>query len=99
MDIIKVTPEELKKAATAIRGLVSDYAGQYADVYAKVSAMSTSWAGKDNLAFTDQIEGFKPDFEAMKDTMEKYADFLVKSADSYIAAQDQIEKNAKALRN
>lgn len=96
---IQVTPEQLESAATKIDGLAADYKGQYDTLYSETSAMRSSWDGKDNLAFTDQIAGFKDDFEKMHTLMLNYADFLKKSAKAYRETQNAVVSEARKLTN
>lgn len=58
---IQVTPEELETTAGRIEGLAADYKSQYEQLYNETNAMASTWNGKDNAAFTDQIAGFKDD--------------------------------------
>ena len=77
---IQVTPEQLETTEGRIEGLAADYQTQYNNLYSETNAMATTWSGKDNVAFVDQIAGFKDDFEKMHTLMLNYADFLRKSA-------------------
>ncbi|MCM1299222.1 MAG: WXG100 family type VII secretion target [Firmicutes bacterium] len=96
---IQVTPEQLETAATKIEGLASDYKSQYDLLYKETGAMSSTWSGKDNIAFTDQIAGFKDDFVKMHTLMMNYVDFLRKSAKSYRETQDSVVNAARKLTN
>jgi len=96
---ILVTPEQLESAAGRIEGLAADYKTQYDLLYSETNAMASTWNGKDNLAFTDQIAGFKDDFEKMYNLMNQYADFLRKSAKAYRDTQDAVVAEAKKLVN
>lgn len=96
---IQVTPEELISAAGRIEGLAADYKNQYDALYSETNAMKSTWDGKDNLAFTEQIAGFKDDFEAMHRLMLDYADFLRKSAKAYSDTQQAVVSEARKLVN
>ena len=69
--IIQVTPELLESTAGKIEGLAGDYKTQYDQLYSETNAMASTWNGKDNVAFVDQIAGFKDDFEKMPISLEK----------------------------
>ena len=97
--IIRVTPEELESAATKIEALAADYKVQYDALYNETGALASSWQGKDNTAFVDQIAGFKDDFEKMNTLMGNYASFLRKSAKSYRDTQDAVTAQARKLIN
>ena len=96
---IQVTPEQLESAAGRIESLAADYKTQYDLLYNETNAMASTWSGKDNVAFTDQIAGFKDDFEKMHSLMIQYADFLKKSAKAYRETQDTVVTEARKLVN
>lgn len=96
---IQVTPEQLESAAGRIEGLAADYKSQYDALYNETNAMASTWQGKDNTAFVDQIAGFKDDFEKMHTLMLNYADFLRKSAKAYRDTQDTVVSEARKLIN
>ena len=96
---IQVTPELLESTAGRIDGLAGDYKTQYDALYSETDAMRSTWQGKDNVAFVDQIAGFKDDFEKMYNLMLNYADFLRKSAKAYRETQDTVTSEARKLVN
>ena len=96
---IQVTPEQLESTATKIEGLAADYKTQYDQLYSETNAMASTWSGKDNVAFVNQIDGFKDDFSKMHTLMLNYADFLRKSAKAYRETQDAIVSEARKLAN
>ena len=96
---IQVTPEQLETTAGRIEGLAADYKTQYDQLYSETNAMASTWSGKDNVAFVNQIAGFKDDFEKMHKLMLDYADFLRKSAKAYRDTQDSVVSEAKKLVN
>lgn len=96
---IQVTPEQLESTAGRIEGLAAEYKTQYDQLYSETNAMASTWSGKDNVAFTDQIAGFKDDFEKMYNLMRQYADFLRQSAKMYRETQDTVVAEAKKLVN
>ena len=96
---IKVTPQELKSAAKKISTLATTYETNYKSLYTAVNDMASSWTGKDNIAFTNQIKGFEDDFKKMKQLMDKYAEYLQKTGDTYQNTLNAIEADAKKLTN
>lgn len=96
---IQVTPEQLESAAGRIESLAAEYKTQYDALYSETNAMASTWQGKDNTAFIDQIAGFKDDFEKMHTLMLNYADFLRKSAKAYRDTQDTVTAEARKLVN
>ena len=96
---IQVTPEELDRAAKRIEELAGEYESEYTNFYTTTGSLRDSWQGKDNVAFLDQIDGFKDDFDKMHDLMLDYASFLRNSAKAYRETQDDVEKQARKLAN
>lgn len=96
---IQVTPEQLESTAGRIESLAADYKAQYDLLYSETNAMASTWSGKDNVAFVNQIDGFKDDFEKMHTLMLNYADFLRKSAKAYRDTQDTVVSEARKLVN
>ena len=97
--VIEVTPEQLESTAGKIENLAADYQKQYEQLYSETNAMASTWNGKDNTAFVNQIAGFKDDFQKMHTLMLNYADFLRKSAKAYRDTQDAITSEARKLAN
>ena len=96
---IQVTPEQLESTAGRIEGLAADYKTQYNQLYSATDAMASSWSGRDNIAFTNRIDGFKDDLEKMHTLMLNYADFLRKSAKAYRDTQDTVVRDTTNLKN
>ena len=96
---IQVTPEQLESTAGRIESLAADYKTQYDQLYSETNAMASTWSGKDNAAFVNQIDGFKDDFAKMHTLMLNYADFLRKSAKAYRDTQDTVVSEARKLVN
>lgn len=96
---IQVTPELLESTAGRIEGLATDYKTAYDKLYSETDAMASTWSGKDNVAFINQIAGFKDDFTKMYTLMNNYVDFLRKTAKAYRDTQDTIAAEARKLVN
>ena len=96
---IQVTPEQLESTAGRIEGLAADYKAQYDALYNETNAMASTWNGKDNTAFVEQIAGFKDDFAKMHTLMLNYAGFLRDSAKAYRQTQDSVVTEARKLIN
>lgn len=96
---IKVTPQELTNASTKISTLAGEYKQEYEDLFKDVADMKSSWDGQDNVAYTNQIEGFREDFKKMYDLMIQYSDYLKSTAKAYSDAQERIKTDATKLTN
>ena len=93
-----VEPERLEHAAANIDDANQEYERTYQAIYAEVDKMSSSWQGKDNIAFTNQIKAFEDDLRQISIIMKQYADFLRNSARAYRETQDEIYARANRLR-
>ena len=96
---IMVDPAKLKTAAGKMETLASNYESLYRQLYVNVDGMAKAWQGKDNIAYTTQIEGFRDDLDKMKKLMDEYSTFLRKSADAYTKTQEEIVSQARTLTN
>ncbi len=97
--LIKVDPAKLNAAAAEINNQAGDYQRAYEQLYSEVENLANHWQGKDNLAFTTQIEGFKDDFQKMQKLMIDYADYLKITAKNYQDTQDDRVAQAQRLTN
>lgn len=95
--IINVDPIKLDNGALHIEQQSISYDKSYARLFQAVDAMHAGWQGKDNLAFTNQIEGFRKDFQQMSALMKEYASFLKCSARVYRETQDERTMQARRL--
>ena len=93
-----VEPERLESSALKIEEANRDYDRTYQAIYTEVDKMSSSWKGKDNTAFTNQIKTFEDDLRQISIIMRQYADFLRNSARAYRETQDEIYSRASRLR-
>ena len=97
LGLITVETERLDQVAGQVEGYADDYLKAYNELFTIVKDMKEAWDGKDNVAYTTQIEGFRNDFEKMKSLMDDYANFLTKSANTYRETQESIASRAKTL--
>lgn len=94
---IIVDTSRLDSTAAQVDRLADQYESEYGSLFGTVRDLQNAWAGEDNTAFTNQIEGFRDDFQRMTHLMRDYAAYLRKAAGSYRAAQDNIAAGAKSL--
>jgi WXG100 family type VII secretion target len=96
---IVVDPAQLNSVASRIDAQAAEYRKLYNKLFSDVGAMRAAWQGRDNQAFTTQIEGFRQDFEMMAKLMDEYSQFLKTSAATYQRAQDDTVNAAQRLSN
>lgn len=93
---IVVDTSRLDSTAAQVDKLADSYESEYIALFGTVKDIR-EWGGKDNEAFTTQIEGFRDDFQRMTQLMRDYAAFLRKAAAAYRETQDNIASQAKTL--
>ena len=94
---IIVETSRLNCTASQVDRLADQYESEYGSLFGTVRELQNAWAGEDNIAFTNQIEGFRDDFQRMTKLMRDYAAYLRKVAESYRATQDDVAARAKTL--
>lgn len=94
---IVVETSQLDSAAGRVEDLANTYKTNYNGLFSTVQALQNSWSGTDNTAFTNQIEGFRDDFQRMEQLMRDYAAYLRKTAATYRDTQRSIAQSAKNL--
>lgn len=100
MESIKVTTEDLRNAASTVDNLAIEYDKEYAALFQDVETLtSTDYTGEDASAFRSQVEGFRDDFNKMKQLMNEYADYLRQAASSYEDAQANVKNTIASLQN
>lgn len=97
--VIKVTPEELLKAGTALQEHAEAYTTIYTKLMEQAGTMGTAWQGDDNVAFVNQINGFCDDLKAMADKLSAGAASLQKQAENYQQRQESNIAAVKKLAN
>ena len=96
---IMVTPELLESTAKEIENLAGEYRTQYNELYTTTGNLASTWSGADNVAFVNQIEGFKDDLENMFRRMNQYAEYLRTTAKAYRDTQEAVARQARTLVN
>lgn len=100
MESIKVTTEELRNAASNVDNLAMEYSKEYIALLQDVETLtSTDYTGDDATAFRNQVEGFREDFDKMKQLMNEYADYLRQAANTYEDTQSNVKNTIASLQN
>lgn len=94
---IIVETSRLDSTAGQVERLADQYKSEYDSLFGTVRDLQNAWSGEDNVAFTNQIEGFRDDFQRMERLMRDYAAYLRKVAESYRNTQDNVAAKAKTL--
>ncbi len=100
MNSITVNTQTLTNKASEVDEMAADYMSHYEALLNDVNTLTTSdWQGEDATAFRNQVEGFRDDFQKMRDLMGEYADFLREAANKYDSMQDNLINTIKGLQN
>ena len=94
---IVVDTSRLDAAANKVDQLADSYESEYGALYNSVQELQSAYSGEDNVAFTNQIEGFRDDFARMTKLMREYSQFLRKTANTYRETRAAIAGKAKTL--
>lgn len=100
MNSITVTTQSLNTKAGEVDEKAAEYLSHYESLLNDVTTLTTSdWQGEDATAFRNQVEGFREDFQKMRELMEEYANFLREAATKYDNAQSNMINTIKGLQN
>ena len=77
MRTIAVEPTRLEACAGQIEQLRQEVERTVARLYERVELMAANtWIGRDNLAFTTQIQGYQDDFRRVELLMQQYSELF-----------------------
>lgn len=96
---INVDYNMLMQSSSYIEELNNEYKRLFTQLNTDVDTLSTTWNGKDNVAFTNQIKGFNDDFNQVNLLLTQYATFLKNSAQSYKQTQEELVNHVQRLTN
>lgn len=100
MDSLKVDTTNLAAKAGEVDSRADEYYNKYCEFFASVEELTSGdWTGDDAKAFKEQVEGFREDFNKMKELMNDYAKFMREAAQSYEDTQNNIKSTIKSLQN
>lgn len=94
---IIVDTTRLDDTAAQVNRIADSYESEYNSLFRTVTDLQNAWSGEDNKAFTNQIEGFRDDFQRMTQLMRDYAAYLRKSASTYRETRSNVASQARSL--
>lgn len=98
MESITADTGELRRIARNVEGHASEYKRTYDMLLREVSTFTTTdWRGEDADAFRNKVEGFREDFEKMKNLMDEYANHLRQTAADYDNTRNEIIRKNQSL--
>lgn len=100
MESIRVTPEELTNTAAKVDDKAEQYFNHYKALLDWTKEFTTTeYRGEDADTFYQHVEGFRDDFDKMKELMNKYAQYLRDTAKRYLEAEEEAKNQITALQN
>ena len=94
-----VTTESVKRSSERIGELVSKYQTEYEKLYTEAQALrSAKWTGIASDTFNKKLEGYKTEFEELRDVMNNYQEFLKNAAEHYEQVENRLQEEAGNLR-
>lgn len=97
METISVDYQMLYDYEQKMRSYHEEVQWHVSKIYHAVDALQTVWQGKDGQAFSETIYQFEEDFAKLSSLLERYCDFLNRSAKAYQVTQDEISQRAYRL--
>lgn len=97
MRTIQVDPAQIDACAARMEASNQEYLQCVTKLFATVDMMQRAWSGKDNLAFTAEIQKFEGDFRQMSLLCSYYVDFLRSSSRAYQDTQDELTVQANRI--
>ena len=96
---IVVNPSDLGTAAKKLNDISETYTQIYTQLFKEAGTMGEAWAGEDNQAFVEQINGFCQEMKDMADKLKLAADTLTKQKQNYENRQNDNIQQVKKLAN
>lgn len=91
--------DEMARTAKKLQQLSSVYEAIAKRLLATANNMGDAWAGEDNLAFVNQINGFAQELKFMSDKLEDAGMALDQQRANYVKRQDENINDARKLPN
>lgn len=94
---INVCMEELSQSASYLKSKASEYDAIVQKIYTTMHQLETIWEGKDNQAFIQQLDSFRPQLNRMREVVEQYGNYLQSCANQYEQLQNERTMAASRL--
>lgn len=92
---LTVAPEVLRDSANELKNKVSSVKGNLDDVTIEVNKVPNSYVGTASEQFIDKYNQMKSKFDSFYQVIEEYANFLIKTADTYQETDETLKKQAE----
>jgi len=92
---LTVAPEVLRDSSSELKNKVSSVKTNLDDVTIEVNKVPDYYAGVASEQFINKYNQMKSKFDSFYQVIEEYANFLVKTADSYEQTDEALRKQAE----
>lgn len=94
---LKASPEEIRSAGKSLVGNAESYLASVKELYQTVDNLSASWQGNDNVEFTQTVNGYKENINALGQVIGNYGVFLQETGNSLEKLQADLGQQAVRL--
>jgi len=92
----QVTPEYLESQAVKVEGQCAQYNTVWNRIYTEKDSLQKYWSGEANQAYCTQLEGFRDDFQKLKNVLTAYIQYIKDSAKKYRDTDQKLASEAKS---
>jgi len=92
----QVTPEYLESQAAKVEGQCVQYNSMWNRIYQEKDTLQQYWKGEANQAYCNQLNGFRDDFQRLKDILTAFTAYIKDSAKKYRDTDQRLAADAKA---
>lgn len=94
---INISTEDVYQSASYLKLKANDYYTTVQRIYSTMHQLENIWKGKDNQAFIQQLDTFRPQLNRMREVVEQYGNYLQTCAQQYEALQNERTMAASRL--
>lgn len=94
---INVSMEDVHQSASYLKLKANEYEMTVQRIYSTMHQLEIIWKGKDNQAFIQQLDSFRPQLNRMREIVEQYGNYLQSCAQQYEALQNERTMAASRL--
>lgn len=89
-NLINVTPEQMRQAASTIEGYIDDWRETVQSIYTLVQELDGMWDGLANTEFNLNFEQDHPLYDRLSNLMQEYEQALIQAAQRYDDGENDV---------
>lgn len=97
MDKIRIDLSEVSEVSTTIKDINQQIFNLLSEMKSEVNSIDISWISSNSTLLKDKFNEFSKSFDLQKVTIDKYAQFLDHTVQSYEALESTISSNASSF--